>query len=68
MGFQKVLTGVYAGYIFLESARVMDKTNSSDFGMNGFLPEAFENPKGLFFGNVSILCEGLNSIKVQLQV
>ncbi len=24
------------------------------------MPEAFENPEGLFFGNVGILCQGLS--------
>ena len=27
--------------------------------MNGFMSEAFENPEGLFFENVSILWEGV---------
>jgi hypothetical protein len=25
-----------------------------------FMPEAFENPEGLFFGNDDILCQGLS--------
>jgi hypothetical protein len=29
--------------------------NSSVFGVNGFMSEAFENPEGLSFGNVVTL-------------
>jgi hypothetical protein len=38
---------------------VLAKISSSGFGMNGFMPEAFENPTGLSFGNVVILLVGL---------
>jgi hypothetical protein len=55
VGFQKVVTGVYAGYNFLKLACVTGKNNFFGFGMNGFMPEAFENPQNLFFENVSIL-------------
>lgn len=38
--------------------------NSSGFAMNGFMPEAFENPEGSFFENVDILWEGAGRISV----
>jgi hypothetical protein len=31
------------------------KIDSSNFGMNVFMPEAFENLEGMSFGNESIL-------------
>jgi hypothetical protein len=37
------------------------KINASDFGMNGFMPEAFENPEGLSFENEEIFVEGFGS-------
>jgi len=33
----------------------MAEINSSCFEMNGFMPEAFENPESSFFENVGIL-------------
>jgi len=37
-GFQKGVTWVYAGYVFLNLACMAGKTNSFDFGVNGFMP------------------------------
>ena len=55
VGFQKVLTEVYEVKSFFFFLCALAKINSSGFGMNGFMPEAFENPEGLSFGNVVIL-------------
>lgn len=57
--FQNVLTEVYEVKSFWNWLCVQAAINSSGFGMNGFMSEAFENPEGLFFENVSILWEGL---------
>jgi hypothetical protein len=53
--FQKVLIEVYEVKSFWNWPYVMAAINSSGFGMNGFMSEAFENPEGLFFGNVGNL-------------
>lgn len=37
------------------------KINSFSFGMNGFMPEAFENPEDLSFENGVIFVTGLRS-------
>nr|WP_321485534.1 hypothetical protein [uncultured Draconibacterium sp.] len=55
VGFQKVLTEVYEVKSFEIGIVLLARVNSSGLGMNGFMPEAFENPQGLFFGNVVIL-------------
>jgi len=36
----------------LKLACATGETDFSGFGMNGFVPEAFENPEGLSFGNI----------------
>jgi len=47
----------YTRLSLFEIGKVRRQTgiNSSCFGMNGFMPDAFENPEGLSFENTVIL-------------
>jgi len=40
--------------------------NSSGFGMNGFMPEAFENPQGLVLRKCSYFVEGMNLLNINI--
>ena len=62
VGFQNVLTEVYEVKSLGNQDRGTAEINSSVFEMNGFMSEAFENPEGLFFENVSISQEGLKHL------
>nr|WP_319272550.1 hypothetical protein [uncultured Draconibacterium sp.] len=53
--FKKVLTEVYEVKSFFNWLCAQAVINSSVFGMNGFMSEAFENPEGVSFGNVGNL-------------
>lgn len=59
-GFKKGLISVNCNQTFFETGLCDGKNQLLQFRSERFMPEAFENPEGLFFGNDDILCQGLS--------
>ena len=62
IGFQKSFNWSFRKLNLFENGVCDGKNQLLKFWNERFMPEAFENPEGLSFGNIGILLLGLNKL------